>query len=244
MRRRYRSLTALGVLAFILVTFLAAAAPALASYYATWRWDPARPNKGAKWYTYVHDGYAADWPGWGHINETTWVVTDAGDPGENWVELGYTRGFHGDPGLTWYWARVRPGKPYQDWSIGTAISAGQWYWCRIQYITNDTWGVYINDVLKAECSPATPNDNVNCRRIDTGMEFTGTTSSMGSSFADSATNKELSYWRATEGTWNKGLNYDPGYTAHSSLIYTQYGAQAQWNSPNNWSNLHSWKVVP
>jgi hypothetical protein len=228
---------------------LLAAAPAYASVYGQAIWESCKPNKGFKSYVYVRSGSCADWPSGGHINEAIWTGTDEAEHFENWIELGYTYGFQGSSSLTWYWARTRPGKPYAEWAIGSAINPGEWHWLRIQYISSDQWGVYLDGNLKVTCSPATADGIINSESLEAGLESTSTASSMGSSFdyPYCAVAKDMQYWRASEGVWYWGLRDPGGVYGHGNAYQDLWaGCHAQWwySGSNDYSNIHSWKVVP
>jgi hypothetical protein len=249
--RKMRAVTAVMVAVAGLVA-MAAAAPVEASVYGAGAWEACKPNKGFKAYVYVRPGYCADWTIGGHINESIWTGTDESRYFQNWIEMGYTYGFNGQPALTWYWARTRPGKPYQEWAIGSAIATGEWHWLRIQYISNDQWGVYLDGNLKVTCSPATPDGIVNSECLEAGLESSSTASSMGTGFdyPACAVAKDMQYWRASENTWYWGLRDTSGVYGQATTVGHEdswAGCYADWlytNGVNDYSNIHSWKVVP
>ena len=250
MAKPARSVTLLLALGVSAILVLAFASPALAtSYYGVGGWESCKPNKGIKAYFYVRSGYCADWASGGHLNEGMWTGTDDAQHFENWIEMGYSWGWHGTSDLTWYWARQRPGKPYAEWAIGSAIDTGEWHWLRIQYISNDAWGVYLDGDLKVTCTPATPDSSINSQGLEVGLEATSTNSYIGSGFDASAICQQIQFWRLQEGQWFWGLNDTGGQYGHATTtgyVDTDAGCHAQWwySGTNDFSNLHSWKVIP
>lgn len=248
MAKRTRPVALLCALAAVAIAALALAAPASANFYGQTAWESCKPNKGFKAYIYVHSAYATDYANGGFVGEGIWTGTDDAQHFENWIEMGYSWGWHGSSGLTWYWARQRPGKPYAEWAIGSAINTGEWHWLRIQYISNDEWGVYLDGDLKVTCAPVTADAAVNSQSLEAGLEATNIASYLGSSFDNSCVTQQMQYWRLQEGQWFWGLTDSGSQFGHATMtghVTGGSGCSAQWaySGTNDYSNIHSWKVA-
>jgi hypothetical protein len=101
----------------------------LPNYHGIAEWFGTYPNKGAKTYSYVWPGTAADWPSGGHINQTLWEGSNSDPTGQYWTEIGYTHGWKGQNITTWYWADSRPnGGGYHDHKLSGTVSNYTWHW--------------------------------------------------------------------------------------------------------------------
>jgi hypothetical protein len=237
----------LGAVVWLGVCLFVSTSPALANYYGVTNWQNCQPNKGVKAYTYVQTGSY----GGGFISQVLWVGTDADIAWQYWIELGYDYGLSGNPGLHWYWGRQRPGKTLAFWTIDRSISLYTWHWLRVQYVSNDSWGVYLDGDLVATCSPASPDSNVNCCQIESGLESWYLSGSLGTglSWPNCAVNKEMQYYLASTGNWYMGL-YDhhaaaPDY-GHTSTPPTRpsEGIYCQWApGTTDYSNIHDYKTA-
>ncbi len=117
-RRPLLFLGALLLAALSTLTALAAP-PASAHNYAAKRILHSNPTA-AHVTVLVKSGSCVGWneyPLWGHINDTLWMSTNNQDDFDDFVEIGYTRGFHQSNILTFYWADTS-GLATQQLTIG------------------------------------------------------------------------------------------------------------------------------
>jgi hypothetical protein len=132
--------------AAVLVSALAMPATSLAKVYGVAEWfNTATHQEGGRMTTTISPVGAADWSSGGHVNQTIWVGTNGATQLQDWVELGYTKGFEGANVLTFYWADQRPnGGGYHEHQI-TSVDAnvGDTHKLWIVYIGNDKWNVNI-----------------------------------------------------------------------------------------------------
>ncbi|WDL99695.1 hypothetical protein [Alicyclobacillus sp. ALC3] len=199
-------------------------------YYGVAQWNNATTNEGAYADLYISSGSAADYASGGHINQTVWEGTNYSSTGSDWVEGGYTYGYHGANVLTYYWAQNNPTTGYSDHRVtSTTPTVGNWEPVEVYYIGNDTWDV--------DFDWSTQTDSDGTHTVATGQPpysnymATGVESTSSSSTLSGAYSSGMEY-ENTSGTWSSAWGSGTGL-----LIYTP--AEAAWTTTN--AKLHDWQ---
>lgn len=152
---------------------------ALANDYAIGTFQPGGSYGGSAVSIQIENLYAPDCSYGGHTNQTIWVGTD-NTTGAYWAEIGYTYGYHGSCGLTYYWARNNPKYGYQDYSLHSIGSIGSSHAFESQEVYVGEYDVYL-DYTKVG---ADVGANPWTKGIQTGLEYTDPGSTLSTTHFD------------------------------------------------------------
>jgi hypothetical protein len=151
------------------------ATSALANQYAIGYINNGNSYGGGYIEIYIQSMYTPDCGSGGHINNTDWVYTNSSL--NYWTEVGYTYGYHGSCQLTYYWARDNAVNGYADYNLNRIGSIGTLHLFEGQEVVNGEYDVYVDNSKVG----ADVNGYPWTKEVDTGLEYTSTSSSLGHS---------------------------------------------------------------